>query len=166
MFANKIWLFLYLTLTVFKLNAQESNVNYNEINHDIFYSIQDDTYGGDIILYQNPSLHVLVDRYARINKKEGLHGYRIQIFSGSGNSARTKANNVKSKLQNYFPEFDSDLIYFDYQAPYFKVIIGDYRNKNEAYEVYHIIKNKFPGSYIVKSKINFPKLNSNSIENE
>ena len=57
---------------------------------------------------------------------------------------------------------DSNLIYFSYQAPYFKVLVGDYRNKNEAFEMYHKIKSTFPGLYIVKSRIKFPKLTSNT----
>ena len=156
MFVKEVCLFLILGMLVFKIDAQE--ISSTPVTDDIFYSIQDDTYGGNIDLYQNPSLHVLVNKYARINKKDRLDGYRIQIYSGSGNSARTEASNVRRKLLDKFPEFDSGLVYFDYQAPYFKVVIGDFRNKNEAFELYHKIKGKFSGSYIVKSKINFPKL--------
>lgn len=162
MFVKIIWLFLFIGVLVVKINAQDNNSI--AVTDDIFSSIQDETYGGDIQLYQNPSLHVLVDRYARINKKERLNGYRIQIYSGSGNKARFEAEDIRRRLLNNFPEFDYNLIYFDYQAPYFKVVVGDYRNKNEAFEVYHRIKRKFSGSYIVKSKINFPKLKSNNEE--
>lgn len=158
MFVNKISLFLILALAVCNISAQDNDIALAP--DDIFYSIQDDTYGGTISLYQDPLLHVLVDKYARINEKQGLKGYRIQIYSGSGVSARAEANSARYRLLNLFPEFDPSLIYFDYHAPYFKVVIGDYRNKNEAFEVYHDIKRKFSGSYIVKTRIRFPKLSS------
>lgn len=156
MVVNKIGLFFIWVLISLTTSAQDSNIATS--TDDIFSSIQNSTYGGTISLYQDPMLHVLVDKYARINKKQGLKGYRIQVYSGSGVSARTEANKVRSKLLTQFPEFDPRVIYFDYQAPYFKVVIGDYRTKNEAFEVYHGIKRKFLGSYIVKTRINYPKL--------
>lgn len=140
------------------IHAQNYSSDSIPVLQDIFSLLQDDSYGGTMNFYQNPSLHVLVDKNTRIHEKNGMDGYRIQIYSGSGISARIAASDVGEKFKEYFPDFDGDLIHYDYRAPYFKVSVGDFRSKNEAYEYYHTIMKKFPGSYIVKSKINFPKL--------
>ena len=125
---------------------------------DIFSRLQDDSHGGDIDFYQNPSLHVLIDKSTRLNEKNGLIGYRIQIYSGLGANARENSQKVKDKFLEEFPEFDNNRIYFDYHAPYFRVKVGDFRNKSEAYVIYQEIKESFPSSYIVKNRINFPDL--------
>jgi hypothetical protein len=155
---SRISLTTAFVLSVLFVSAQINTTDSVNITDDIFSALQNNTYGGNITILQEPSLHVLIDRSIRINKKKGLNGYRIQIFSGSGNNAREQANKVAQEFKSYFPNFDHDLIYFNYQAPYFKVRIGDFRNRNEAFELYNKIIKKFPSSYIVKSRIKFPKL--------
>ena len=158
MFKKQISLILLFGFLLFKLEAQESNNSSLTLEDDIFSILQDDSFGGIISFYQNPSLHVLVDKNSRLNKKNGLKGYRIQIYSGSGVTARDNANAASLQFKEKFEDFDTDLVYINYQSPYFRVRVGDFRNKNEAFEIYHEIVKKFPGSYIVKSKINFPKI--------
>ncbi len=125
---------------------------------NIFFQLQDKNNGGKMDIIQDPMLNVLVDKSIRINEKEGLNGFRIQIYSGSDQNAREKLTQLIEDFQTAFPEFDGSLIYTEYQAPYFKLRIGDYRNKNEAYEFFHQVRKKFPVSYIVKSKIKYPKM--------
>jgi hypothetical protein len=158
MLKNQLSLLFLLGLFNALVSAQELSDNSQPPLDDIFSTIQDNSQGGTINLYQNPSINVLIDKSIRISEKEGLSGYRIQIFSGTGTPARDKAFGIKKEFLEVFPEINENLIYIDYQSPYFKVSIGDYRNRNEAFEYYHSIKKKFPGSYIVKSKINFPEL--------
>ncbi len=154
----KVSLTATLFLSALFASAQINTADSVNITDDIFFALQNNTYGGNINVSQEPSLHVLIERNIRINKKKGLSGYRIQIFSGSGNNAREQANKVAQEFKHYFPDFDPDLIYFNYRAPYFKVRVGDFRNRNEAFELYKKINRKFPSSYIVKSRIKFPKL--------
>jgi len=158
MFAKQVGFLFILIIAVMKCGAQDAVNDSVIIADDIFSVIQDDTYGGKINFYQNPSLHVLVDKNTRLNRKNGLQGYRIQIYSGSGVNARDESNQIREYFLELFPEFDSDLVYFDYQAPYFKVSVGDYRTRNEAVEFYHMLKKNFRSSYIINAKINFPKL--------
>lgn len=156
---------LLLTLTVGITQAQTPPPTVDTLNlfNDIFSKLQDKSSGGTIDLYQDPALHVLVQKNTRINKKEGIDGYRIQIFSSSGQEAREKALEIREKFLEMFPDFDPSLVYVEYVAPYFKLRVGDYRNKNEAYEFYHKLRKPFPSSYIVKSKINFPKLENENL---
>ncbi|MCK9205671.1 MAG: SPOR domain-containing protein [Salinivirgaceae bacterium] len=146
---------LSIGTTLFGQSKQEDSLN---ISEDIFLQLQAKSTGGKIEITQDPSLNVLVDKSIRMNEKEGLNGFRIQIYSGSDQNAREKLNQLIEEFQTSFPDFDASLIYTEYQAPYFKLRVGDYRNKNEAYEFFHQVRKKFPNSYIVKSKIKYPKL--------
>jgi len=153
-----ITLLLIVGYSLFDAHAQAGYSKTDDDNSDIFISFHDNSDGGTINIYQNPAILVLLEKSISMNEKDGLSGYRIQVYSGTGVTAREKASSIKQELMQNFPEIDEDVIYTDYQEPYFKVNVGDFRNRNEAFELYYNIKNKFPGSYIVNSKINFPKL--------
>jgi hypothetical protein len=145
----------FLIIISTKIQAQDTT----DYSHSLFILLQDNKPGEGIIqLIQDSELYVLVDKYTRINKREGINGYRIQIFSGSGQNGREQASLASQSFCKSFPDFDVKQIYMDYQAPYFKLCVGNFRNKNEANTFYHTVKLIFPDSYIVKSKISFPKL--------
>lgn len=158
MYRIKGTLALLLLFTTYLLHCQEISVDSSYVNKDIFSQLQDDSFGGEIDFYQNPSLHVLIDKSARLNEKNGIVGFRIQIYTVSGISSREKAYNVEARFNETYSEIVNCPVYVDYREPYYRVRIGDFRSKNEAYYAFQQIKEDFPTSYIVKSKINFPKL--------
>lgn len=147
-------LFIYVN----SVCAQETEDDTTFFPSDIYIQLLEKDTGGTMKLEQEPELGVLTEKSIRINEKEGLSGFRIQIYSGSEQNAREKLSLIIQEFQESFPEFNAELIYTEYQAPYFKLRVGDFRNKNEAYEWFHQIRKKFPNSYIVKSKIKYPKL--------
>jgi hypothetical protein len=153
-------LFILFFWAVYEGFSQEDIEETSHITNELILLIQDKSDGGVVQIRQNPSLTALLEKNIRINEKEGLEGFRIQLFSGSDQNARDKANEITQEFMSTFPEFNPSLIYTEYQAPYFKLRIGDYRNKGEAYEFFHNVRKKFPNSYIVKSKIKFPKFES------
>jgi len=138
-----------------KIQAQDTT----DYSNGLYFLLQEKKPGeGTIHIIQDAELYVLIDKYTRINQREGINGYRIQIFSGSGQNGREQASLASQSFCKSFPDFDVKQIYMDYQAPYFKLCVGNFRNKNEANTFYHSVKLIFPDSYIVKSKINYPKL--------
>ncbi len=112
---------------------------------------------GTIRILQSPALNDLINKYKRINNNE-VKGYRIQIYMGTGSNARTEANEKSIEFTKNFPDFDASRVYAIYETPYFKLRIGDYRAKNEAFEDLFEIKKIFPKAYIVNSPIRYPKL--------
>lgn len=82
----------------------------------------------------------------------GMQGFRIQIFFGSD---RKEANEARTKFLQLFPETEAYLVY---QAPYYKVRVGDYRNQLEAQPVYRKVLTEFEKVFIVPDKVNWPKL--------
>lgn len=154
LFLHTCYVFIIQLIIVGGLKAQEADI----VANDIFSLIQNnDSEQGKIIIYQNASLNVLVDKNKRINKNN-LKGFRIQIYRGSGHDAREQANLASQRLLNKFPDFNPKQIYPIYETPHFKLRIGDYRTRNEAFEVLFEVKKYFRDAYIVNSKINFPEL--------
>ena len=100
-------------------------------------------------------------RHIRVNKlKDGFDGYRVQLFSGSGTEARQEANNLRAEFIGLNPDIPAYLIY---QAPNFKVRVGDFRTELEAIRVQREISYQYPGGFVARDIIKYPKL---SIEKE
>jgi hypothetical protein len=119
-------------------------------------SYKDGDNGGRLTVNQDERLNELVRRHISINKQEeGIQGYRIRIFSESGQLARPNATNVRAKFFNKYPDIETYLVY---DAPNFKVYVGDFRTRSEALKIQKIINQDYPYSFIISDRINFPPL--------
>lgn len=107
--------------------------------------------------------HLTINSDSRINKlmdiateeshrKEGIDGYRVQIFKGDKNNA----DRIRAEFLKAYPDFD---VYLIFQTPDFRVRIGDFRTRSEAIRLKHQIERDFPNPIIVDDVINFPRLN-------
>ncbi|MCU0337162.1 MAG: SPOR domain-containing protein [Sediminibacterium sp.] len=93
-----------------------------------------DLYASDtIVVRQDPRMQSLTERQAIINKRSALltssgsvKGFRVQVIN---TNKRDDATRVKSELLSRFPEHKS---YIMFQAPYFKVRIGNFLKREEA----------------------------------
>ena len=109
---------------------------------------------GGLIIDQSPAIDTLISRSILANKKEGIQGFRIQIFLSSARNAREEADRVKAEFINKFPDMYSDV---EYQQPgYFKVRVGNYRSRVEAYKDLQLIHKEFPDAYAVPATIESP----------
>lgn len=79
----------------------------------------------------------------------GLPGYRIQLYYGP----RTEALEYQAEFLKLFPEIPCYMIY---DAPNFKVRVGDFRGRYEARRMHLGLKEDFPDSFILKDQINLP----------
>jgi len=84
------------------------------------------------------------------------NGYRIQVFMGNGNDpqARPEANSKQSAVRDAFPELSTHL---RYEAPNWKLLVGDFMTREEANIVLRQLQKEFPQfgkeMYIVSEKI-------------
>lgn len=76
-----------------------------------------------------------------------LDGYRVQIYSGSGPSAKKAALDAKANFLKLFP---NERVYVRYDAPFWRVRVGDFRFRSEALPLLSRVKRHFAGSYTVK----------------
>ncbi len=146
----RFWLALgFYLIPLITLRGQEwpGRVDYHDTNQIQNTRLQ---------IYQDPRLETLLQRHIEYNRKKGgMNGYRIQIFFGSGRTAREDANETKAKFLSYFPDTRAHILY---QSPFYKVRVGDFRTKNEALKFYRRVQRRFPNAYIIPDIIEFPKL--------
>jgi hypothetical protein len=119
---------------------------------------------GQLAINQDTALDTLITRHIlanknlfKVNNHYGMEGYRIQIYASSNRNAREESNKARAEFINLFPDIVSYPLYAE--PGYFKVRVGDFRNKIEATKLFQIISKEFPGAYIVPDVINFPDLN-------
>ncbi len=106
-----------------------------------------------MIQYED-DLEDLIKKHQSIENKNGINGWRIQIAFAS---KKSKITQEKIRFINRFPNITS--IYLTYNAPYYKLRIGNFRSKIEGQKVKHKIENYYPGAYLVPEKLPITELN-------
>jgi hypothetical protein len=99
-----------------------------------------------IVIHKDPRLDVLVRKQAQINEattrdmRRSMPGYRIQVINTSDRSAAMAA---KTKIYQLYPELKAYLLY---QAPYFRLRVGNFKDKDEADDYRKSLVREFPNS--------------------
>ena len=108
------------------------------------------------------SLHVNQDsRVDRLMKRQRdvyavsntMSGFRVQIFMEVGNEAVDHAEVVKKNFTEIFPELP---IYLSYEQPFYRLRVGDFRNRIEAEKYLRLIKPQFNLAFVTADVINPP----------
>ncbi len=111
---------------------------------------------------QDSRLGKMLDGHIKNNKrKNGIQGYRIEIFFSSAMNAKEKALEKKVDFLSLYPEHN---VHIKFAAPNFKVRVGDFRTKNEALKLQEKIEDDYPGAFIVPDIIEFPLLKRENYE--
>ena len=87
------------------------------------------------------SIKNLISKKREFNAKYG-YGFRIQIYYGN----ETEARKLRNSFRRNFPKTKS---YLKYEQPYWKVLVGDYKNKLQADRASVDFSEKFAGLIIV-----------------
>lgn len=95
-------------------------------------------------------------RYLHNAKSPGMEGYRIRIFFELGQFARKNSEDI---MQAFMEKYPGVPVYQNYQNPYWKISVGDYRSREEAIKFYNQIIRDYPKAFIIPERINFPPLN-------
>lgn len=130
----------------------------DSLKNDIFTEIQkSETNSGKIKIYQEDRITGLVLKHIELNQNQnGFMGYRIQIYFGSGGVAKKKAEDMRDELEEIYPDVEAHIIY---ESPNFKLRVGDFRTKVEAYKFKIELSENYPSAFIVEDMIDFPILN-------
>jgi hypothetical protein len=81
-----------------------------------------------------------------------LEGYRVQIHQGN---KKQPANQTRASFLRIHPKTKAHL---DYEQPYYKVRVGDFKTKLEALKYKKNIIKEFPNSFIVNDEIDISEL--------
>jgi len=90
------------------------------------------------------------------SKSQVRVGYRIQVFDDNNvRTAKHEAQNRKRHIESRFPEYK---VYTQFNSPYWRVKVGDFRTRSEAEAALAAIRSAFPGYgnqlRVVRDKIN------------
>jgi hypothetical protein len=92
---------------------------------------------------------------------DGMEGFRVEIFFSPAADALEKARKKKLEFLSKYPDLP---VYIKYDAPNFRVRVGDFRTKNEALKLYKKIKSNYSVAFIVADDIKFPLLKQEQYE--
>ena len=113
-----------LTFCSIKLSAQESKIN----------------------VQQNPKFEQLLNEKRKINASIAVNErYKIQVFSGNSEKAKSTLNECKQNFSN----LDATIIF---NTPNYKVWIGNFRNRIEAERSLSEIRKTYANAFLIKPK--------------
>ena len=123
------FLFIFLLLSFSYVNAQEMNVNF------------------DI----EPGIEKVEEAHLAAWQKVGkVEGYRIQIIAIAGTNSKKNAQTIVDEFSLNFPEI---AVYLSYAEPNFRVRVGNFKTRLEAFNILGSIRLVYPGAFIIKDKI-------------
>lgn len=110
---------------------------------------------GDVEIIKDPRIDALIRQEGAIISPATapqMSGYRIQLFF---DSEKSSVDEARSKFMNLYPKVDT---YVTYVAPNYFLKVGDFRTQTDAEKVKSAVEGQFPTSFIVKEKINLPRI--------
>lgn len=109
---------------------------------------------GSVVVHKDPRIDILVSKQIEINEvttrnaRRTMPGFRILVISSNN---RNKVLDAKTKIYRQFPELKA---YMMYQAPFFRLKVGNFRERDEAEEYLSDLQKLFEGSaYVVPDTI-------------
>ena len=141
-------LFAFLPLSALK--AQEILVSDSLAveNYDVFSRLSD-----SVTVHQSPEVAAALNNHIRRNARLaflGLEGqtFSIRIFSDNSQGARAEWDAIATSFQNRFPGVS---VSKTFEAPFFKVTVGNYQSKADANAALKRIQPEYPSAFIVRN---------------
>ena len=107
-----------------------------------------------VIVHKDSRIDLLLKKQIQINEETSREarkigkGFRLLVVNTNN---REEAVAAKTKVYTFFPELKSYLIY---QSPYFKLKVGNFKERKEAEEYRERLQKYFPkGVYIMNDTI-------------
>ena len=113
-----------------------------------------------VTVHKDPRIELLVKKQIQINEetsREGRRigkGYRLLVIN---TNKRDEAVDAKTKVYTFFPELKSYLIY---QSPYFKLKVGNFKDRKEAEEYKERLMKYFPRGVFIMNDTTEIKLDA------
>lgn len=107
-----------------------------------------------VVVHKDPRIDQLVKKQIQINEettreaRKNTKGFRLLVIN---TNKRDEALAAKTKVYTYYPELKAYLIY---QSPYFKVKVGNFKERKDAEEYQKKLQQYFPkGVFIMNDTI-------------
>src|SRR5690554_3796652 len=87
---------------------------------------------GNITITHDATINDLLNRYYLQNASTpGMQGFRIRIYFDLGQQSRQQSEEVMNEFMEIYPGM---AIYRTFDSPYYKVSVGDFRTRDEAFK--------------------------------
>ncbi|MDP3437804.1 MAG: hypothetical protein Q8S04_11225 [Bacteroidales bacterium] len=131
-------------------------VDSSYLNKDIFELIARQALNGSVVkIKQSQDIVTSMQNHIANASQKKINGYRIRIFFDNKQDARIKSENIRQSFSQNYPGVG---VYWTYDAPYFKVTVGDLRSKSDAMKMLRRLQGSYQSAFIVREHINFPPL--------
>lgn len=118
--------------------------------------VSEDNTTQNVVIHADPRLDLLLDKHKNVQLgviRQG-NGYRVQIYYGND---RNKASQIKVDFMRRYPEVRATLSYIH---PQYRVKVGDFATRKDAWEFYREIDNYFSPCMVVPDKVIINTLNN------
>ncbi len=158
------YIVMLMSLTgVFGLAAQNLNLE----RSSIFDALEESAPGyGEVVINQPPAIRNMVGTHLSGPNVETsnnetfikVQGFRVQVFSDNNQrSAKDEAFRKEKEVKEQFPDVKT---YVTYNAPFWRLRVGDFSSHEQAYYLQRQLKDAFPKygkeMYIVKEEVKIP----------
>ncbi len=109
--------------------------------------------GPNAQVYQTTEVKQALSDYVKGNASKTITGYRIRVFYDNSPQARTRSESIVNTLETLYPEHK---VYRSFESPNYKVLLGNFRSKDEALRIFNQLKKTYPTAYIIKDNIEYP----------
>ena len=107
-----------------------------------------------VVVYKDPRIDMLVKKQVDINEeatrdsRRTAQGFRILVINSND---RKKVFAAKAKIYQLYPDLKPYLLY---QAPFYKLKVGNFKTREEAQEYIETLQHDFPtGLFIMRDII-------------
>jgi hypothetical protein len=106
-----------------------------------------------LVMIKDDRFDAVVERVRQDNLDHPtVPGYRVQIYFGSN---RQKASEVKLDFVSRYGDMAA---YLTYQQPNYKVRVGDFHTRYEAFQFLKKIEGLYPTTFVVPDEVKLPPL--------
>jgi len=110
---------------------------------------------GTVTIYQDKLVDELVRKQVALSEAgNSQEGWRIQIFSDSGNNSKTKA---QAAMDEFLLSHPGTKAYLVFKSPNYKVKVGDFRFKLDAIRYLNLIAPDYTNAFVISDLINLPQ---------
>ena len=101
-----------------------------------------------VIVNESSTITSMLDlREEKFRSPDKIDGWRVQLLA---TTERSKVMELKARFLNEYPNISAD---WDYSAPYYKMKVGSYLTKLEAFRLRNRIRVNFPDAYVIRDKV-------------
>lgn len=109
---------------------------------------------GFLTVTQDQRINQLIQKQSEIYSADNtIKGFRIQIFMDSGNDAINHANIIMKEFKQKHPNIP---IYLIFSQPYYRLRVGNYRNRLEAEKAFLQLSKIYKNAFITAERIELP----------